>query len=384
MFGSSPSAPKHPGSAPRAFGSPLPASLPRPMRLAFGAMLLAAFTTGPLYADPTFSVRIAPDPVASPIKVFVTVTPASGVAPRLEAGAFSVSVDGETQSPENFRLPPAEADEQKVSVVFAMDYSGSTADAQPQMEQAVKAFISEMRTGDYAGILKFNGSTAPEDWIIQEPILIQEPNLQLLSAVDFPLTGTGSPVLDAIDRALTQFTLLPDGIFGPRAIVLASDGGDNSSVIKGADVVKTATDNGIGIFAIGVGDTSQNLRARDTGETLDLTGEELMRALAGQTGGLYEEVTESTSIEDLYLQVSNLLANEYLLVFPFDVEECTTYKIEVSIDEYSFSETVEVSSRCPSSTGGVSSSSGGGGAFGPLGLIAGLSLLALRRRLVVA
>jgi len=355
------------------------------MWLAFGTMLLAAFTTGPLYADPTFSVRIAPDPIASPIKVFVTVTPGSeGFAPALQAGDFSVAVVAATQPlpEENFQLPAAEDPEQQVSVVFTMDYSGSTSDFQETMEDAVLAFIGEMTVGDQAAVLKFNDSEPKSEWILPGFTEIDDGNgtTMLVSGVKRSFFGSGSPVIDAIDEALKLFaaTKLPKG---PRAIILASDGGDNSSASTGSAAVREANKQGVAVFGIGVGDTSQNLRARDTGEPLDLTGKELMEQLAGQTGGLYSEAADDTSIEDLYLQVSNLLANEYLLVFPFAIEECKPYDIEVAVEDFDFSETLQVSSRCPPPTGG--SSGGGGGAFGPLGLIAGLSLLALRRRAVL-
>ena len=384
MIGSLSSASNHLDSAPRAFASLLALSHPRSMRLAVGGFLLAAFATGPLHAEPTVSVRIAPEPIANPIQVFVTVASEDdAVVPRLGPGDFSVKIDGNPQPlpQDNFQLPAAEDPEQQASVVFAMDYSGSTEAVQETMEDAVLAFIDEMTIGDYAAVLKFNDTQPKSEWIFPESFLeIDDGNRtsMLKGGVRRPFDGSGSPVVDAIDEALKLFASTPTLPKGPRAIILASDGGDNSSDSRGSEVVTEATEQNVAVFGIGVGDTSRNVRNRD------ITGAELMQELAGQTGGLYAEETDESTIEDIYLQVSNLLANEYLLVFPFDVEECTTYKIEVSIDEYSFSETVEVSSRCPSSTGGVSSSSGGGGAFGPLGLIAGLSLLALRRRLVVA
>jgi len=381
MFGRLPSTRRHNGPAPCAFGSPLPASLRRPMRLAFGAMLLAAFATGPLYADPTFSVRIAPDPVASPIKVFVTVTPGSdGVAPALRAEDFSVTVDGAIQElpPENFQLPAAEDPEQQVSVVFAMDYSGSTSDFQETTEDAVLSFIDQMAIGDYAAVLKFNDSVSRDLWI--EPPFTRIDgaggNSVLASGVKRPFSGSGSPVIDAIDEAVKLFASTQTLPAGPRAIILTSDGGDNSSDSTGSAVVTEANEQAVAVFGIGIGDTSRNVRNRD------ITGAQLMQELAGQTGGLYREATDSTSTEDLYLQVSNLLTNEYLLVFPFDEITCeTTYEIKVSLKDYDFDRTLDVQSgSCPPPP----RSSGGGGAFGPLGLIAGLSLLALRRRLVVA
>jgi len=339
-------------------------------------MMLAAFAAGPLHADPVFDVRIAPSPIASPIKVFVTVTPGIGEpAPRLQADDFSVSVtvDGATQPlpPESFQLPAALDPEQQVSVVFAMDYSGSTSKFQETMEDAVLAFIGEMTVGDQAAVLKFNDSQPKSEWILPDFTEIDGLNgtTMLEMGVRRPFSGSGSPVIDAIDEALKLFAATSTLPKGPRAIIVVSDGGDNSSASTGSAVVREANKQGVAVFGIGVGDTSLNVPNRN------ITGAELMQELAGQTGGLYPEATDDTSIENLHLQISNLLANEYLLVFPFDVEECETYKIEVSVDGFDFLE--EVSSRCPSSPGG---GGGGGGAFGPLGLIAGLALLALRRR----
>ena len=383
MFQNPPSASRHTGTS-CGLASLLQVNRHRPRRLAFGGILLAAFATGPLHADPTVSVRIAPDPIASPIQVFVTVTTEGDApVPRLKAGDFSVKIDGNPQPllPENFQLPAAEDPEQQVSVVFAMDYSGSTRSFQEAMEDAALAFIGEMIVGDYAAVLKFNDSVSKNLWI--EPPFTRidgaEGNSVLASGVKRSFSGSGSPVIDAIDEALKLFAsteMLPEG---PRAIILTSDGGDNSSDSLGSEIVTEANKQDVAVFGIGVGDTSLNVRNRD------ITGAELMQELASQTGGLYLEETEDSTIEDLYLQVSNLLANEYLLVFPFDIEECNTYEIDVAIavEEFEFSKTLEVESRCPSSPGG-GSSSGGGGAFGPLGLIAGLSLLALLRRLRAA
>jgi hypothetical protein len=244
-----------------------------------------------------------------------------------------LSVDGVIQPlpPENFQLPAALDKEQQVSVVFAMDYSGSTRAFQGTMEDAVLAFIDRWQS---ATTLLSSNSTIPNRRVngycphLLEKIDGGSGTSMLESGVRRPFSGSGSPVIDAINEALKLFASTPNTTGGPagdhprqrrRRQLLGQhwlSGGHGSQQARRCSLRDR------------VGDTSQNVRNRD------ITGAELMQELAGQTGGLYGEATDSTSIEELYLQVSNLLANEYLLVFPFDVEECQTYGIEVSGEEF--------------------------------------------------
>ena len=54
-------------------------------------------------------------------------------------------------------LPPAQDPNQKLSVVFVMDYSQSVVDGfRVEMESSVIAFIEEMNDGDQAAVVKFN------------------------------------------------------------------------------------------------------------------------------------------------------------------------------------------------------------------------------------
>jgi hypothetical protein len=71
--------------------------------------------------------------------------------------------------------------------------------------------------------------------------------------------------------------------------------------------------------------------------------------------------------------------NEHLLTFDYGIAACQDYTIQLAVEGYDpVSQTV--SSQCAQTP----RQSSGGGAFGPLGLIAGLTLLALRRRARVA
>ena len=389
MFGRLPSTPRHNGPAPRAFGSPLPASLRRSMRLVLSASLVAGLATTTAIADVT--IRVAAQPVTNPIHVYVKVDSEEELGPE----NFSVRVlspnsdelaDLGNPSQGNFSLPPALHEKQKVSVMFTMDYSNSTREQQSFMQDGASEFIKAMTKGDYAGVIKFNyedktdiTAEIPNIQVLTDPpfIPIDDENPLLTGPISMTFDGSGSPIVGAIAKAVKQFQNHKED--GRKAIILVSDGGDNQLQAPGdaSQVVRDANELEVSIFSIGVGNTSQLAPNRG-----NVTGEKLLTEFALQTYGSYFDAKDNEKIVEKYLEVADLLQNEYQLIFPYAVEECKTYDIEVSVEEFNFSDTVRVSSRCTSSTGG--SSSGGGGAFGPLGLIAGLSLLALRRRLTMA
>ena len=88
------------------------------------ALILATALAGPARAD--VKLRVEARPISDPIQAFVTVTNGAGApVDGLTAADFAVTLDGDpvTVNGGNVTLPPAVDATQKVSVVFAMDYS---------------------------------------------------------------------------------------------------------------------------------------------------------------------------------------------------------------------------------------------------------------------
>ena len=285
----------------------------------WAAMMFAA---GPALAD--VSLRVEARPVGAPINAFVTVSDDLGdPVTGLTADAFTVLVDG-TPVPANeitFSLPP-EVSEQKVSVVFAMDYSGSVQTAALEaMQQAVTTFINSMEVGDYAAIVKFNNSS--DAAVVQPFTAIDGPagagTTALISAVMAPYPGQGTNLFDALVLSVGQFTA-PDVTLpaGPKAIVAISDGGDNVSDADLNAALAAANEAKVSIFTVGVGNVSS-------------LGTQYLTQLAEQTSGEYYLAPTDQEIADAYLQVSELLNNEYLLSFASDITDCDPHEIEVSV-----------------------------------------------------
>jgi VWFA-related protein len=355
--------------------------------LALATFVMAAIVSGPVFAE--VKLRVEARPIADPINVFVTVTngndngtPVAG----LDDTDFTVLVDGKpVVTPVTFSLSPILDEQRRVSIIFVMDYSGSVSDVQDTVEQSVIEFLNTMQLGDYAGILKFNTSLGPQVLAPGFVEIADEATRQaLISAVTIPYLGSGTPIYVALELAIKQFTDASGLPNGPRAIVLVSDGLNNDPSVTGPTVVTLANGQDLSIFTVGVGDITF----------------ETMTELAFQTGGQFYEAQDAEAVTDAYSAISTVLQNEYLLTFASDITDCEVHTVEVRVTGQD--PATSTFTRCnppntstpppegnvggtplppPSDNGGSDGGSGGGGAFGPLGLIAGLSLLALGRRL---
>ena len=267
-------------------------------------LLAAAFVAGP--AQASVELRVVAQPITNPIQAFVSVTDATGLpVPGLTAGAFTVTLDG-NPVPVNFTKPPSDDPSQHVSVIFVMDYSSSVqANFKSAMETQVTNFINAMSPGDWAAVIKFNGTHVPKATLVQmfTEIGVGSGTTDLIAAVTSAYPGSGTPLLDAVNLAVEHFigTTLPPG---PKAIILVSDGGEDASTTTQSAVIDNASGNSIPIFTIGVGNVSGAGNAA------------LLTNLATQTGGDYLPAPDDATITAAYATISELLGTEYLLTIP--------------------------------------------------------------------
>jgi VWFA-related protein len=286
-------------------------------------LLVTAFAAVPAGAD--VELRVEAQPITDPIQAFVTVTDDANGDPvtGLTAADFTVTLDGVPVviQPSDLTLPPAQDPDQKVSVVFAMDFSFSvTTVARAAMDDAVIAFIDAMNDGDFAGIVKFNGALGPS--VVQPFVAIDHGiNSAALAAVvleDYP--GSGTPIYDALQLAIEQFVTPPSPLPpGPKAVILVSDGAQTSSVATLSSVISLANDNSIPIFTIGVGDFNVASRV------------ERLTALAEETGGTFLPAPTDEDIAESYATLSQLLNNEYLLTIASGITDCAEHTFEITV-----------------------------------------------------
>jgi hypothetical protein len=295
-------------------------------RLASFRVLLTTFAiaSAPAWAD--VDVRIEARPATVPIEVFISVTDGGGPVGGLQATDFAVTIDGEpiTIGNGDLTFPPAEDPTQRVSVVFTMDYSPSVVEAAgDDMEQAVVDFIDSMNDGDYAAIVKFN-DTNPSRASIVAPFTAvvngagNNPTLEAAARSEYP--GVGTNILDAIEVSLNHILAPPVALPpGPKSVILVSDGGEFDSLVEQSDVLALANENSIPIFTIGVADISQP------------GFEELLVALAGDTGGAFYPAPTPENIQDAYDTILVRLNNEYLLTIANGFTDCAAHELVVTV-----------------------------------------------------
>jgi VWFA-related protein len=341
-------------------------------------LVTAVICAIPARADVT--LRVEAIPIEDPIQAFVTVMDANGnPVSGLTASEFTVTLDGIVIQQPGFSLPPAQDPNQRVSVVFAMDFSGSVQDvALEAMQEAITTFINAMNAGDYAAIVKFNENLGAS--VVQPFTQIDGAagNSALISAVMAPYGVGRTNLLDGITLAIEQFSAPPAPLpQGPKAVIVISDGEENASDFSDEfSVISDATINSVPIFVIGVG---------------TLEGQQLMIRLASQTGGDYFPAPSDPEIAAAYVTISELLNNEYLLSIPSSITDCSDHTLQVAVTGQANPASVAFA-RCvpeppppapapapaPSPSGG--SGGGGGGSVGATLLLAGLVALAAGRR----
>lgn len=335
-------------------------------------LLAAASFAGPARAG--VDLRVEATPISAPIQAFVTVTDATGArVGGLTVSDFTVTLDGVVIQQPAFTLPPTQDPDQKVSVVFVMDYSTSVTNvALTAMQDAVTNFINAMRPGDFAAIIKFNTSNPLKASLVQPFTEIDGAagTSALIGAVMAPYPGDGTNLLDAINLAVDQFSAPPVPLpTGPKAVIAITDGNENASTTPEGAVVDNARDNSIPIFTIGVANV-QRL--------------ELMERLPALTGGAYLPAPSDPEIAGAYVTISELLNNEYLLSFQSSISDCANHTLKVGVTGQTPVSVTFV--RCgaapqpPAPPPAPAPGGGGGGAMTVPELLIGLVALLARRR----
>ncbi len=179
------------------------------------------------------------DPVQTAVvHVSAAVTDEKGRAvPGLTQLAFRVSEDEVPQQLTHFVGPDGARE-----IVVAIDVSSSMAEAMPQVRRAVKVFLGGLRPGDRATLLAFNDS------VFTLASRQQDAAARLAAATRLSAWG-GTALHDAILRALDQLGAHD----GRRALVVFTDGDDQSSLATLEDVERRSETTDVPIYLIGHG-----------------------------------------------------------------------------------------------------------------------------------
>jgi VWFA-related protein len=172
--------------------------------------------------------------------------------------------------------------------------SGDKLDA---AKAAAHEFIGRMRPEDQAGIVTFNTR-------IQTVQDLTSDQSALNSAVDGLIASNNTAMYDALMVAIDQL----EGVEGRKAIIVLTDGLDNSSASSSDDVVNRIGSSGFSISTVGLGEPG--LTTEDAG--LD---EPALQDLADRAGGVYGYAADQDALVNLYETYAVSLQSEYQITY---------------------------------------------------------------------
>jgi Ca-activated chloride channel family protein len=186
-----------------------------------------------------------------------------------------------------------------LTTLLVMDVSGSMNNGGKltAAKQAARAYIGQMRPGDQAGLISF-------DTAIQVVRAVTSDRQDLYAGIDSLTARNDTAMFDALQKAIQ--VLQP--ISGRKAIIILSDGLDNSSSSTSQDVIHSVGPGGLSISTIGLGDPV-------AGKSFFGMNEAALRDLADQAGGVYAYTADKAALQAIYQGYGRALQSEYALTY---------------------------------------------------------------------
>jgi len=244
-------------------------------------------------------------------QVTVTVTDQQGrYVTGLQRGDFKLSIDGQDRPIEFFRQDL----NTPVSVGILVDTSGSMQPKIPQAQAAISEFIRNLNERDDVFLFAFSS----------RPFLLQPfttNHYLVLSRLEL-LHAFGQTAL--YDTILDGLLMVQHGRYDKRALLVVTDGMDNTSQSTLNQVVAQARRMGVLVYSIGIGDpNASNLPGLALGPFLfggniDQVDARTLNLLSNETGAktyIIREVGDGAALRDACATISRELREQYTLGF---------------------------------------------------------------------
>jgi Ca-activated chloride channel homolog len=295
----------------------------RKFRAVFCAAIFAAATAAaqnieiqprpkpPVETGPRANIRVDTNLVIIP----VTVTdPFSRPVTGLERDHFRLLEDGVEQSITHFA-----ADDAPVAVGLVFDVSGSMGDKLRRSRQAAAQFFRTSNPEDEFFLVEFNDR--PQ---LSTPLTANMEEIQ--NRLTFSQSRGRTALLDAIYMAIHE---MKKSRKPRKALLIISDGGDNSSRYNQSEVRALVRESDCLIYAIGIFEPIAG-RGRTSEE---LAGPGLLQDMAEQTGGRHIPVDNVNELPDVAAKIGIELRNRYILGYtPINQERDGKYRrVQVKI-----------------------------------------------------
>ena len=248
------------------------------------------------------------------VPIYATVVDRTGrLVPHLEQEHFEIFDNGQPQPITLFR-----SDVQPISVVVALDTSGSMTLVLDLVKQAAEAFVLRMLPDDRARILSF------DDKILDSRVFSSNRDAlvrHLRTEVQF---GNGTRLWDALVESLSALTEET----ARKVVLVLSDGDDMGSSRSDDDVLARAQDQDVMIYAIGM---RNRYRGGPNGSMVESRPDGGLKRLTRETGGGHFEITRTSELNSTFTRVADELHRQYLIGITPAALDGRLHKLDVRV-----------------------------------------------------
>ena len=181
------------------------------------------------------------------------------------------------------------------AIALVMDHSGSIGDARAHaVQDAAEKFIALLRSEDALALIKYDSKIVVEAPLMNDQAMLRS-KLQKTGLTGF---GGYTAIADAIAAGIELVAAAPN--YSERAVVVFTDGHDNSSKLLKDSIIRLAKRTNTIVCAV------------DFGENID---KDYMTSIADGTGGTHHQVYRTSEFDLVFGDIYHKLKNYYLLEY---------------------------------------------------------------------
>ena len=202
-----------------------------------------------------------------------------------------------------------------ISASLVFDASGSmSGSGNAGAKAAGRTFVDAMDGHiDEAAVLSFNTNvTMEQQTTTRKPLLY--------SAIDSLPASGGTAVWDGTYAGITE--MINNGVNQCRAVIVLTDGNDNSSTRTPGDIISLANRNRIRVFTIGLG---SSINAAD------------LEMIAVLTGGRYYQTPDARQLAAIYKDISTTMFqgfNECVITYESGCMDGSIRQVELRLEDF--------------------------------------------------
>ncbi|PYR73599.1 MAG: hypothetical protein DMF86_20155 [Acidobacteria bacterium] len=234
------------------------------------------------------------------------------LVPDLVQDDFEIVDNGKPQAITTFENRPT-----PISVIVMLDTSGSMTVALDLVKRAAEEFLMRLLPDDQAQVGAFN------DKIEFHPKLeftsSRDQLVGFLKDLDF---GYPTRLYDATDESLARL----ENLDGRKAVLVFTDGDDNSSHVGLGKVIDRARDKDVMVYAVGLVNDYFNGQQRVRSEP-----DRGLKKLAEETGGGFFLLKKTAELSTTFTRVAEELHSQYILGFSPESMDGKVHKLEVRL-----------------------------------------------------